>query len=388
MSVLKAARPIVLLTVAALILCCFGIPESYAAGAATSITLKKIPKLSAKADSVTVIGDSVTLGAELFADMEDRIADTKGVSWCNVDSRGSRQLSAGVNIVKDLKKDGKLGKIVVYALATNGSFDYDAAKKARKAAGKKRYVIFVTGYNKGHDYTNESNAAMRKLAKNYKKVFVADWDKTIREHDGKNLSDGRCHLTSVSGAWYTNTVIKAVKKVRAAKKQVRRVKFRKAAKLSAVRNISVAVGGSVKAPCGVWGAHPGARKFKWTSSDEAVVSVNKKGKLTAVAEGKATITLTDTTGKKKTARTTVTVTGEKVDAGNIAVSVKKINKWACKISVTPGEQGATGVPTFTSSNKKIARVNRAGIVVGKATGKTRIKVKFGDKTKWVGITVG
>jgi hypothetical protein len=153
--------------------------------------------------------------------MEGRIEKTKGVSWCRVDSRGSRRLKAGVELAKKLKKNGKLGSIVVYALATNGSFDYKAAKKARKAAGRDRYVIFVTGYNRGYTYPNRSNAAIKKLAANYKNVFVADWNKVIRSKGGKNLSDNRCHLNATSGRWYTDTVIKAIKKVREAKKDAK-----------------------------------------------------------------------------------------------------------------------------------------------------------------------
>ncbi|MDR1134532.1 MAG: hypothetical protein LBL05_10240 [Synergistaceae bacterium] len=186
---------------------------------------------SVPADSVTVIGDSVTLGAEMFANMEGRIEKTKGVSWCNVDSRVSRRLEAGMELVKKLKKKGKLGSIVVYALTTNGSFSYKAAKKARKAAGKHRYVIFVTGYNKGHAYPNRSNASIKKLAANYKNVFVADWNKVIREKGGKNLSDNRCHLNATSGRWYTNTVIKAIKKVREAKKDAKKREMKRSSGL-------------------------------------------------------------------------------------------------------------------------------------------------------------
>jgi hypothetical protein len=221
---ITVTRIIVLVVASTLIVCQLNVVH---ADAQDSPALNSASGLSVPAYGVTVIGDSVTLGAEMFANMEGRIEKTKGVSWCNVDSRVSRRLEAGMQLAKKLRKEGKLGSIVVYALTTNGSFGYKAAKKARKAAGKDRYVIFVTGYNKGHTYPNRSNASIKKLAANYKNVFVADWDKVIRKKGGKNLSDNRCHLNSTSGRWYTNTVIKAIKKVREAKKDAKKREMEK-----------------------------------------------------------------------------------------------------------------------------------------------------------------
>ncbi|MDR1291892.1 MAG: hypothetical protein LBJ91_00645 [Clostridiales Family XIII bacterium] len=226
---IRAVRAIVSIITAVLIVCQCGVASAGALDPATTDSAfdesapdTSEPGVSVPADSVTVIGDSVTLGAELFANMEGRIEKTKGVSWCHVDSRGSRRLEAGMRIVEQLRQKNKLGSIVVYALTTNGSFNYKTAKKARKAADKDRYVIFVTGYNKGHAYPNRSNASIKKLEANYRNVFIADWNKVIRGKGGACLSDNRCHLTSKSGRWYTDTVISAIKDAREAKKDAER----------------------------------------------------------------------------------------------------------------------------------------------------------------------
>jgi hypothetical protein len=168
------------------------------------------------ADSVTVIGDSVTLGAERYANIKNRVAKVKGVSWCKVDSRGSRQLEGGLKLAKSLKKSGKLGDIVVFSLTTNGSFSYKQAKAAAKAVGKDRYVVFVTGYVVGYSYFNKSNKAVRKLAKEKSNVFVADWNKFIVKKKNKHLSDNYCHLNATSGRWYVDLVTDAVSEARAA----------------------------------------------------------------------------------------------------------------------------------------------------------------------------
>jgi hypothetical protein len=184
--------------------------QSFAAG----VPLAKAQASSPPRDSVTVIGDSVTLGAQRFASMQKRLAKIKGVSWCKVDARGSRQLAAGVKYARSLKKSGDLGTIVVFSLTTNGSFDYKKAKAAFKAVGKDRYVVFVTGYVKGYSYFNKSNKAVRQLAGEESRVFVADWNKLIVGKKNKQLSDNYCHLNSVSGGWYVNEVKKAIQQAR------------------------------------------------------------------------------------------------------------------------------------------------------------------------------
>lgn len=197
--------------------------------AEASTTPAKLP-----AYSVTLIGDSVSLGAELFGNFKNRVAKMSGVSWCRVDNKGSRQLAAGISTAKKLKKQGKLGDIVVFALTTNGSFSYDSAKKAMTAVGKTRTVIFVTGYNHGYTYFNRSNTSIRKLAKKYpSRVYVADWNKFIKAKKSKKFSDGKCHLTRTSAKWYTDLVMSTIKKVRADKKAALKKAQEKAAKKAA-----------------------------------------------------------------------------------------------------------------------------------------------------------
>jgi hypothetical protein len=381
---ITAVRLIVSAITAVLIVCQIASTDAYAL---SSLTLNKAPGLSVPKDSVTVIGDSVTLGAELFARMESRIGKTKGISWCHSDSRSSRRIEAGIHLVKELKQKDKLGSIVVYSLTTNGSFDYKAAKKARKAAGKDRYVVFVTGYNKGYTYPSRSNAAIKKLAKKHKNVFVADWNKVIRKHGGRSLSDNRCHLTSTSGRWYANTVIKTIKKVRKSKKDAKKSQMERESKLSAISSIHMVSGDQYKAPGGVWGARTGNPKLLWKSSDKNVVSVDEDGNLSALGAGRAIISLTKPKKPKQTAQISVTVTDTNIDAATLDVSAKKINPWAYQLTATPGRYDATAAPVFSSENKKIATVSRAGVVVGRAVGKTKVKVSFGNVTEWISISV-
>jgi hypothetical protein len=356
---------------------------------AQKLTLGKAPTKSVKADSVTVIGDSVPLGAQLYGNMKNRLAATKGVSWCRVDNRGSRRLAAAVDLAKQLMRQGKLGSIVVFATSTNGSFGYAEAKAARKAMGKSRYVIFVTGYNRGYTYPDTSNAAMKRLAGEDKKVFVADWNKLIRTKGGKGISDGRCHLNGTGARWYVDEIIKTIRKVRLTKATIAKDSFNKwLSPLIASPGITLAVGAKVQTPINALSiAAKAGRTYKWSSSNSKVVKVNSKGKLTALSVGKATITLKELKPTARTKKVVVTVVGKKKVASSISVSTKRINSWGYQLKVSSKKGVVTGVPVFKSLNPKIASVNNAGYVLGKKAGTTKIKVSYGSKTKYITIKV-
>ncbi|MDR0519164.1 MAG: Ig-like domain-containing protein [Clostridiales Family XIII bacterium] len=381
---------IALLCAAAVMLSAAG--ASIASGAsfaygAERYELAAAPKSTPPKDSVTVIGDSVTLGAKLFAGMGSRISRTRGISWCRVDAKGSRQLAAGVKLVKELKKNKKLGKIVVYSLTTNGSFGYKEAKAAFKAAGKDRYVIFVTGYVKGHSYPNKSNAAVRKLASKQKRVFVADWNKLIRSKKNKQLSDDYCHLTPTSGRWFVSIVRNAVKDARAAHVARHRAKLKSASRLAAVELANICVGEYVRIPAGYWGAYSGGGMLRWESSDPSVLSVLDGGIMKGEALGPATVTVTDNASPARKTRLAVNVVGVATEVETLELRASKKGGYSLKLTAVPVPRNATGIPSFTSSNPKVAKVNRAGIVIGKKKGRATITVRLGNAAKSVSVRV-
>ena len=124
----------------------------------------------------------------------------------------------------------------------------------------------------------------------------------------------------------------------------------------------------------------------WKSSKPKVVSVNKKGKLTAKKKGSAKITITTASGLKKTF--TVKVQNGEVKAKSVKVASKKVRlSKKKKFSLAPTVTPITTLQklSFTSSNKKVATVNKKGVITAKAKGKATITGRVGSKK--VKITV-
>ena len=117
-------------------------------------------------------------------------------------------------------------------------------------------------------------------------------------------------------------------------------------------------------------------KLTWTSSDAKVATVDRNGKVTAVAPGVATVTVNTANGKKATCK--VTVRGITPASKTVSVKVKKTLKLQSLIK-TFGFK--TSKLTWTSANAKIAKVDKkTGVVTG---------VKAGNTTKITGkCTVG
>ena len=130
--------------------------------------------------------------------------------------------------------------------------------------------------------------------------------------------------------------------------------------------------------------------LEWSSSDTSVANVDENGKVTALAAGSATITVTTVEGSK-TASCTVTVKP-------VAVSSVELNKAATNIQIGGSETlTATVLPenaanknvTWSSSDATVASVDANGKVSALKVGTATITVKTadGNKTATCSVTV-
>ena len=132
------------------------------------------------------------------------------------------------------------------------------------------------------------------------------------------------------------------------------------------------------------------KAVSWTSSADAVATVDNTGKVIAVKAGSATITVKTADGGK-TATCAVTVTAKVIPVTGISIGegataeVEEGKTVTLTATVQP-ENATDKTVTWTSSKPEVATVD-GGVVTGVAPGEAVITAKAGDKTVTCTVTV-
>lgn len=116
----------------------------------------------------------------------------------------------------------------------------------------------------------------------------------------------------------------------------------------------------------------------WTSSNSKVAKVSADGKVTALKNGKATITCTASNGKTATCKITVkniSVTGIKLDKTSVLADKGAV--FTIKATVSPTNATNQNI-TWTTSDKSVAKVSSSGKVTAVAPGVCQITAKTQD----------
>ena len=157
-------------------------------------------------------------------------------------------------------------------------------------------------------------------------------------------------------------------------------------------SLSMTEGESFKLAASISPANASEKDVTWSSDNQAVVSVDEDGTVTAIKVGSATITVKTNDGGK-TATCSVTV-----KAAEVPVTGVSLNKTS--LTMTEGETQtltATVKPdnatdksvTWSSNNTSVATVSNSGVVTAKKAGSATITVKTnnGGKTATCSVTV-
>ena len=175
---------------------------------------------------------------------------------------------------------------------------------------------------------------------------------------------------------------------------------------ASVEKAELKVGETTKATATIMPEGAEGVELAWTSSDDKIATVDKDGNVKAVAEGKATLTVTATQGSgdsavTKTATVDVTVikdggtdpepekpvvlTGVKASVKKADLKVGETTKATAKI--TP-EKAENVTFAWDSSDKKVATVDADGNVkaVGKGTAKLTVTATQGSGADAVKVT--
>lgn len=126
-------------------------------------------------------------------------------------------------------------------------------------------------------------------------------------------------------------------------------------------------------------------KVSWTSSDTGVATVNSEGKVSAIANGSATITA-QVDDVKATCDVTVTVPVESITLNKTELTLYKGESETLVATIVPTDATETNVQWGTLSSH-IATVDSNGKVTAMGGGKTTITAKAGGKVASCIVTV-
>ena len=126
----------------------------------------------------------------------------------------------------------------------------------------------------------------------------------------------------------------------------------------------------------------------WSSSYASIATVDQKGKVTAVAEGTATITAK---AGEKTATCTVAVKKNVVAVESITLDKSSLEltegETATLVATVKPDNATNKTVTWSSNNASVAAVDANGTVTAVAEGSATISAKAGDKTAICTVTV-
>ena len=147
---------------------------------------------------ITFIGDSVMLGA-----MND-INKTFPNSY--FDAKESRQITTGYKILEELKKENKLGEIVVIHLGTNGDRSYSFKEKLMNLLSDK-IVFWINTTN-----NEKFNSSLEKLKDEYSNLHIINWHDLSMNHKDWFYHDG-IHLPQTGRKNYTKIIYNEIYEV-------------------------------------------------------------------------------------------------------------------------------------------------------------------------------
>lgn len=149
-----------------------------------------------------MIGDSVSLRA---VDSFDGV-----FPHSHIDAKKGRQFDAGRATFEGYIQQNLAGKIVVFALGTNGLVTDAQVDAIMADAGEQRIVVFVNTRSP-QPWVGSTNQAIANAATRYKNVRVVDWYGYSANRNDLFDGDGT-HLSTTGVTEYLNLIHDAVKK--------------------------------------------------------------------------------------------------------------------------------------------------------------------------------
>lgn len=155
----------------------------------------------ASEDFLTVIGDSVFLGAApSFQKLEKNAV---------IDAKISRQVCQALDVARKLDKKKKLGNTVIISLGINGKFNPATGQALIDYLGPDRRIYWVNAFGKEKKIQKEVNQTIRELADRNSNVTVIAWADEAAGHADWFYQDGT-HLNEKGQPRFAEFIKKAL----------------------------------------------------------------------------------------------------------------------------------------------------------------------------------
>ena len=109
-------------------------------------------------------------------------------------ARGCRQWPEGLGVIRQLKQEDHLPRLVVVALGSNGSVTRGNIHDALDLLGKKRTLGLVTPREAGGGSSSDADVVRSEAKKHKNRTVLLDWVKVSSGHSSWFQPDG-LHLT-------------------------------------------------------------------------------------------------------------------------------------------------------------------------------------------------
>jgi peptidoglycan/LPS O-acetylase OafA/YrhL len=153
---------------------------------------------------VTAIGDSVMLASAQ--------ALTHALPGIYIDAQVSRQMSVGLPVVQHLAATGRLRRVVIVGLGTNGTVTGGQLHQLLRILGPKRKLVVINTFE-ARPWEHEVNNALAAAARQNGNVVVADWHDAIKNRTGLLWPD-EVHPRPPGARIYARVVSAAVQATR------------------------------------------------------------------------------------------------------------------------------------------------------------------------------
>ncbi len=143
----------------------------------------QIPKALSQTNSITIIGDSLTVGA--------RSALQEAYPNATIDAEVGRQWATGISVLRNLNSQGSVGNTIIFPLGSNGPVTKgDIDTLVGLANGKAIVLITLFTTDQSLAWIQPNNTIIRNAAQEYSNIKIADWASIASNNPSLISSDG------------------------------------------------------------------------------------------------------------------------------------------------------------------------------------------------------